>query len=245
MTYISDFKSAPIDVFTTSTDSSLLTATGTTFITEDGRSLTLALNNSVALVSGVLTQNSPIVANHQNLTTVSYTAASTSTGRQASAVVTLGATLATANQYQGGFAVVNAGTGIGQTLKVASNTAGALSTNITVTFEDAPAVALDATSKICLIVAPYTGIVISPTTRTASPAGVTLYPIPANSYGYVVTSGLTACLSDASVAAVGLGISPSTTTAGCITVGAATTSRIGDAYQTSVSAEARTVRISL
>lgn len=256
MSYITDPKGSQFSLFNTYGVIDAQTMLGQRFHTEDGREVALALNGGVALASGLLVQHSPIVANHENLTVTAYSPVSAQTNQQATVTVTLGATAATAAQYQGGFAVVNAGTGKGQTLRIASNPAAALSTSMVITLEDAPLVALDTSSKIDLIVAPYSGIVINPTTATASPAGVTLYPLAATTgtvgtasyvpvYGFVQTQGIVGCLSDSIVASVGLGIMPSTTTAGCVTVATATGSRIGDAYQTSVSAENRAVRISL
>lgn len=263
MSYITDPKGAQFGLFTTTTDASCMTMVGQRFHTEDGREVVLFQNGTVALTSGVLTQHSPIVADHQDIDVVAYTAANTVTGQPASFTATLGATKANENQYQGGFAVVNSGPGIGQTLRIASSSATAASGVITITLEDAPVTALTTASHVDLIAAPYTGVVIAPTTATASEAGVTLYPVAASvantydgttgaltavgtpSFGFMVVQGLTSCLSDASVAGVGLGIMRSTTTAGCITVATATGARVGSAYQTSVSAEARAVMINL
>jgi hypothetical protein len=262
---------APLEIFkqltSTSTgtgnfDGGAATYVGQKFTTSDGRELTLVANGATALTSGVLVQSSAIVANHQNLavavTSVPATAGTTSVS------VTLGATVLNVGQYQGGFAIVNAGTGIGQTLRISNNPAAAASAaGVIITLEDPIQVTLDATSKICLIANPYTGTIINPTTATGTPTGVTLYPIAASTlptyngttgaltsagviqYGLVVSKGLTSVLSDATVAAVGLGIAPSTTTAGAITVAAATLARIGRAFQTGVSAEARGVYIDL
>ena len=256
MSYITEPKGAQFSLFQTYNVIDAQTMLGQRFTTEDGTEVVLVLNGAVALTAGVLVQHSPIVANHENLAVTAFSPVSTQTNTAATVTVTLGATAATSQQYQGGYAVVNAGTGIGQRLRIASNPAAALSTSMVVTLEDAPVVALDTTSRIDLIAAPYSNVVINPTTPTASPAGVTLYAIPATvgtagaagyvpSYGFVTTKGIVSCLSDATVASVGLGISPSITTAGCITLAIATGSVIGDAYQTSVSAQARAVRISL
>lgn len=263
MSYITDPKGAQFGLFNIDTDPSDFTMCGQRFHTEDGREVVLFENGTVALVSGVLTQHSPIIANHQNIAVVAYTPASTLTGLPASFTATLGATKADANYYQGGWAVVNAGVGIGQTLRISSSSAAAASGVITITLEDASSITLTTSSRIDLIAPQFTGVVISPTTATAGVAGVTLAAVPASvantydgttgaltatgtpSFGFMVVQGITSCLSDASVAAVGLGIARSTTTAGCITVQAATLACIGEAYQTGVSAEARAVRINL
>lgn len=240
MSFITDPKSASFSLWKTDTDASNATVLGTKFHTEDGRELTLVKAGSVNLASGVLVQNSAIVAAHQNMATSTAAAGATSL------TVTLGAGALAANYYAGGYVVVNAGAGIGQTLRIASHPSSAGSTTLVLTLEDSIVTATNsASTKTCLIAAPGNGVVINPTTATASPVGVTLYPIAASSYGYVVNKGVVSCLSDVNVAGVGLGIMPSTTTAGAITVIAATGNNIGSAYQTSVSAEARAIQIML
>lgn len=239
-------------------DASFNTYVGQKFDTSDGRELTLISNGSVALTSGVLVQGSPIVANHQNLavTVTTYTAAIGAT----QVYVTLGATKATQNQYQGGYLIVNAGTGIGQTLKISTNPGIASSGAGVIVLEDPLVVALDATSKVSLVANPYQDCVIHPTTSTGVDVGVTFYPIAAatavssssagvitsagvQQYGFVVSKGIVSCLSDVSVAAAGLGIAPSTTTAGAITVQAATLRNIGTVFTLGVSAESRPIYI--
>lgn len=276
MSFISDFKSTNFDLFKTDSNASNLSEAGQKFLTSDGREVALIQNGAVALTAGKLTQHSAIVANHQNLAVTAYSAGTPASNYNtttaitnqstvpATITLTLGATVLNSNQYQGGYAVVNAGTGIGQTLVIKSNVnAAASATGVVITLEDTPLVALDATSKINLIAQPYSGVVINPTTATASPAGVTLYAIPASvantydgtsgaltvvgtyQYGFIVTRGIVSCLSDTNTATVGLGVMSSTTTAGTIAVATATGNRVGVAYQTSVSAEARAIDLHL
>lgn len=209
----------------------------------DGRAFRLVKAGASALVSGNLVQGPATVANHQNLTTAVTAIASGTTAQ--TVTVTLGATAATANQYAGGVIVINAGTGIGQTLTIASHPAAASAASLTLTLEDKLAVALDATSKSCLIANVYNGVIASPTTSTNTIVGVAISAIPAGYYGWVQTRGPVSALGDASVAAAGLGIMPSTTTAGTITVATATGTRIGTAIIASVSAEARPVMLAL
>lgn len=261
---------APLDLFKQATsvvagagqvDPGLNTAVGQRFDLEDGREVVLVSNGAVALVSGVLVQSSAIVANHQNLTVAVTTVPATAGTFQISA--TLGATKLDTAQYVGGYAIVNAGTGKGQTLAIANHPNSAASTAVTFTLEDPIQVTLDATSRISLIANPFSNVVINPTTATATPVGVTFYPVSAataptfdgtsglqtapgvQQYALLVSKGVTSALSDASVAGVGLGIIPSTTTAGAITVATATGANIGRAFQTSVSAENRAIYIDL
>ncbi len=238
--------------FQTSTDANLSTLVGTRWDLSDGREVILvSVGSAGSATAGHLLQDAALVANHQNVAVTAYTAYSNNGNIPAKATVTLGATAMTANQYQGGFAIVNAGTGIGQTLRIATNNAAVSSgTQATVTFEDGPNVALDATSKLSLVPAHGSAVIDSPTTRTNVPCGVALYPIAASAYGFIASKGIVSALSDASVAAVGYAIAPSVTTAGTVTVatatgGTLTNSVIGSAAILGVSAEARPVFISL
>lgn len=231
---------APLSLFQTSTDAGFVTTAGERFDLSDGREVLLVQAGATGLVADNLIQSSAIVANHQNVAVATAVAGATQI------TVTLGATAATLNQYQGGFVAINAGTGIGQTLKIQSHPAANSSATLVLTLED-PLVAATATadSKAVIIANPYLNVIVNPTTATATPIGVAFYAIATTAYGYLITKGPVGALSDASIAGVGLGIMPSTTTAGTITVGTATGARIGRALQTGVSAEARLVYVDL
>jgi hypothetical protein len=210
----------------------------------------------------MLVQSSPIVALHQNLA-VAVPATTPATAGTFAVSVTVGATKVNTNQYAGGFMVVNAGTGIGQTLQIASNPGIAASgAGLIITLADPIQVTLDATSKVSLHANLYQDVVINATTPTGVAVGVTFYPVAAavaltstsagvisttgtQQYAFVVSKGLVSCLSDATVAAAGLGIAPSSSTAGCVTVMAATLRAIGTTLTLGVSAESRAVYIDL
>ena len=212
MSIISDFKSSPIALFRkdglgNSSDESLETLVGARFSSADGRQFVLLQNGGSALASGVLVQGpASIGANHTGLA-VATAAAIGATSISA----TLGGTLVTANQYAGGFAVISAGTGAGQTLRIASHPAGTATESVTFTLEDPLSVAIDvATSKVTLNLNQYGspngtnvsthGVIISPSAAaTGQPVGVTVGPIAASSstvpsYGFVQSYGAVACL---------------------------------------------------
>lgn len=244
MSFISDFKSAPFDLFgvnggLTSNDSSLATLTGAPFVSKDGRRFTLVQNGAVALASGVLVQSpASIGANHTGLTCATAAIGATQI------TVTLGGTAVTANQYAGGFAVVSAGTGIGQTLRIASHPAqSSTSGTVVLTLEDPLSVATAvADSKVSLTLpqygsangAAYTthGVVVCPTTLTGRVIGATISPIPASSstvlsYGWIQTAGAVGVLNQGGTA-IGLDVMPSASVAGAVcTYVVATSSRVG------------------
>jgi hypothetical protein len=246
MSYISDFKSSPFSLFgvnggVTSSDASLATLVGVKFHSADSRVFTIIQNGGVALTAGKLVQGPvSIGANHTGL------ACATAAIGATQITVTLGGTAVTANQYAGGFAVVSAGTGIGQTLKILSHPAQtSTSGTVVLTLEDALSVATSVSdSKVSLTLNQYgspngatfatSGCVISPTTATGPTIGVTVYPIPATtatvlSYGFIQTSGPVAVLND-SATAIGLDVMPSSSVAGAVvTYAVATRNRIGTA----------------
>lgn len=234
--------------FQVSTDTNLASIVGTRYDLSDGREVILVSTSATSNCSaGQLVQDAALVANHQNLAVTTVTAYSANGNVPASAAVTIGATALTANQYQGGFALINAGTGKGQTLRIASNPVAVSSaTNVTVVFEDGPNVALSTSdSKISLIPAHGASVIASPTTPTNVSCGIALYPIAASSFGFVTSKGLTSAISDASIPPVGGAISPSVTTIGTITTSSGSTAIIGSAAIAAISAEGRGVFVNL
>ncbi len=152
-------------------------------------------------------------------------------------VLTNGTTTTTADQFKGGIAVVSESTGIGQQFIIAGNTVATSGAALTVTLEDSVRVALSTSSKVTLYMNAYNGVIVSPTTRTGKTVGGAIYPIAAGEYGWIQTGGHGAALSDATVAAVGEGLSPSTTTAGCVTKQVTLLENIGTAPILGVSAK--------
>jgi len=229
--------------FQTSTDASLATLVGTRFDTSDGREVTLVRNGAVALVAGNLVQDAAVVPNHQNLAVTAYQAYSANGNVPAKVTVTLGATAATANQYAGGFVVVNDNAGEGQTLRIASHPAAASAGSLAVTLEEGATVAITTASEVSLVSAHGADVIIQPTTVTNAQVGVTLNAIAAGAYGFVVSRGLVSCLAGGAIG-VGLGISVGSV-AGSVSVAAATTARLGFAAQAGVDTEYRVVYVNI
>jgi hypothetical protein len=229
--------------FQTSTDDSLATLVGTRFDTSDGREVTLVKNGAVALVAGVLTQDAAIVPNHQNIAVTAYQAYSANGNVPAKVTVTLGATAATANQYAGGFLVVNDNNGEGHTLRIASHPAADSSASLAITLEEGSSVAITTASEVCLLPAHGKDVIIQPTTVTGAQVGVTMNAIAASAYGFVVSRGITSCLAQGTIG-VGLGLSVGSV-AGSVAVAAATTARLGFAAQAGVDTEYRAVYVNI
>lgn len=242
------------------------TMIGQKFDTSDGRELTMVANGGAALAAGVLVQ-----APAQN-TTAHKLAITVPTAYPATAglfqiYVTNSSTVLSANQYQGGYAHISAGTGIGQVFKIASHGPGTNAGAFVLNLEDPMQTTLDATSKVSLNYNPFggisasaagavsSGVVYSPTTQSAGIVGVSLYGIGASTaptyntttgkltangviqYGLIVTHGPATCLVD-TVTLVGNAVGHSTAVSGAVAAATLTASaQIGFALQTLTSAE--------
>lgn len=228
--------------FQTSTDSSLLTLVGTRFDLSDGREVILVRAGD-AVAAGKLYQDAAIVPNHQNLAVTAYQAYSANGNVPAKVTVTLGATAATANQYAGGFVVVNDNNGEGQTLRIASHPAADSAASLAITLEEGATVAITTASEVCLLPAHGKDVIIQPTTVTGAQVGVGLNTIAAGAYGFLVSKGIVSALAGGAIG-VGLGISVGSV-AGSFSVAAATTARLGYAAQAGVDTEYRAVFVDL
>jgi hypothetical protein len=230
--------------FQTSTDTTLESLVGTRFDLADGREVILVQAGASAVLPGRVYQDAALVANHQNIAVSAFQAYSANGNVPATVTVTLGATAVTANQYAGGFVVVNDANGEGQTLRISSHPAADASASLVITLEDSPTTALTTSSEVCLIPAHGNGVVIAPTTLTGALCGVSLYNIPAGSYGFLVTKGLTSCLADGAIA-VGASVSPSNAVSGAVEVGVLAQGFVGNASQAGVDTEFRTIFVNL
>ncbi len=215
------------------------TYVGQKFDTSDGRELALVSNGTVALGAGKLLQAAAEVTAHQKLAMTVPTAYPATAGLK-QILVTNGGTVLNVNKFQGGYAIVASGTGIGQTFKIASHQPAAASATFVVTLEDPIQTTLDATSTISLLQNPYANVIITPHSPTNGPVGVTLYGIAASTaptydgtsgaltvngvtqYGLIVTHGPTGCLIDTTTT-VGYPLGPSTNTDGALLVATLTT----------------------
>ena len=232
----SDILVAPSDLFVyTSTAQADLGAKG---VTGDGREFRYVKAGGSDLVAGKLQQAPAVVANLQNV------AASTQAAGDKTVTLTISSTAITAGSLVGGIVVFNAGTGVGQSLRIASHTSGTI-TSLVLNLEDAIITATSSSdTKACVLPNPYNGVIINPTTPTNKPVGVAIAPITAGYYGWIQTKGLVSCLND-SATAVGLAIAPSQSVAGAVKTGATTLDSVGSAAQAGVNTEYRLVDIRL
>ncbi len=272
MSFISDYKSGPIDVYQTSTgtglnsipDYSYDSLCGVKFSLADGRRVALVRNAATALASGKLIQGPAEVTAFEKMA-MTVPAATPATAGTFQILVTNGATKMNVNQFQGGYLIVSSLTGIGQTLRIASHTAAVATTGtILVTLEDPIQVTLDATSTVSFVSNQYVAVVITDHSTLGCPIGASFYPIGASTaptyngtsgaltasglpvYGFIVTNGVTGILVDSTVTNVGYPIGRSAATDGAVGVATLTTApQIGISVQTLTSAQTGPIYLSL
>ncbi|MDE2232908.1 MAG: hypothetical protein KGJ90_02135 [Patescibacteria group bacterium] len=250
-----------LPLFATSTDIALATLVGSVVDSPDGREWMLVQNGGTALAAGTVIQSPAATANHLGLTVTAFTAYSANGNQPAQVTATMGGTGVLPNEYAGGFAIVNTGTGLGQTLKIASHKGTSSTTgSVVFTLEDSPAVALDATSTISLYRNPAgtinggtassqtvnystAGVVVSPaTTLTGQTLGVCVYAIPASTstvatYGWIQKAGLCSCLNQGGTTVYRDVMVPGTANGAVATYAVANGIRIGFATQTGTDAQ--------
>ncbi len=288
MSVVSDYKSSPFDLFTTGAgwtsaytgtatppgpgftgtglngnpDYSLDSLCGVRFNTDDGRQVVLVRNAATAITSGLLVQAPAEITAFNDLVVVVTTVPATA--GTYSVALTNGSTVLNQNLFASGYAIVSAGTGIGQTLQIASHTGGSNAGSITLTLQDPIQVTLDSTSRITLVRNPYIRVVVSATGLTGAVVGATFYGVTASTadaynatsgvqttfgtpvYAFVGCHGIWGVKADATnTPAVGLPASASSTTAGNVTVFTAAKQYIGNMAGTATSAEQAPVFLNL
>lgn len=276
MSYISDFKSAPFGLFSTTSSAtsavnssaSNSTLVGSRWGSPDGREYLLVQNAGTALIAGNVIQGPAAQANAVGLSpatslTTGYSAsfpiAAAIGGKQIQ--IASGATAILVNRFQGGYLNVVEGTGLGQTMKIAGNTAASTTSACVITLEDPFTTATGTTSRYTLTLNPYgsqngtdvttDGVIVAPaSTLTGMIIGVTSYPIPAStatvpSYGFIQTRGLVAVAAGATVA-LGLDVgSPDDTAGQVLTYAVATGTRVGTVVVASADAKHNMINVQL
>jgi len=176
---------------------------GTKAITPDGRIFRYAQAGAVALAAGQLQVAPDVLTNHENLTVTAAVAAGGQTVN-----ITVGATAITANDYDGGYLVVNDEAGQGYCYVIDACPASAGTENIDVTLLHAVEVALTTSSQVTLVKNPYKLVVVSSGgTQTDIPVGVASRVVDLNNYCWLQTGGVASIQTDTSDATAGTEIS--------------------------------------
>jgi hypothetical protein len=172
----------------------------------DGRTYFYAENGGTALAPGKLVMAEVIPSTRANLAVVAAVAAGGT-----SVTVTLGALLATANDYAEGYLHVNDVDGEGITYKIRSHPAADSGANVVIELYDPIITALTTSSQVTLQKNPYKKVVIAAAGKVHQPVGVAPIPVPANEYAWLLTNGPQAAWADATSIAIGDALQSGTT----------------------------------
>lgn len=203
---------------------------GAEFRDKWGRSFRYVKAGASNLVAGNVLQGPAEVTTHQTMTPTAAAIGATSVS------ATLGITNAvTANQYAGGFLVVDTTPGNGYAYVIKSHPAAAASAACVFTLDEPLKVALTSSSRVSLTANPYNGVIQAPaTTLTGTPVGVAVFAIPATEYGWIQTKGVAPVLVSGTPV-VGASVGLPAGTAGAVVVNAATLYDIGTLCHVGVS----------
>lgn len=186
-------------------------ALGEKLVTADGRIFRYA-KAGATLVAGNMIQAPAQIADHLARTPVAAAIG------DLSITIALGATAATAGQYEGGWAIISTTPGNGYAYPIAGNPAAALSTSIVITLAAPLQVALTTSSRVDLQANPFNGVIQTPvTTLTGACVGNAPYIITSGEYGWIQTHGPCACLVKGTPG-VGLAVVVPGTAAGAVVV---------------------------
>ena len=209
---------------------------GEQMVTPDGRKFRYALAGASALVRGNLLQSQAEDTDSENLAVAAAAIGATT-------VTTTSTLTVTANEFAGGYLLVAVTPGLGQCLRIKSHPA-ATTAVLTLTLEDALAVALTTDSRIDLVANLYSGVIQNPTTATGAVVGVAIHAIAAEEYGWIQTGGIANVLNDAG-STVGTNVSASNATAGAVEAAVTAQAAVGYAVTGISTTEAGAIYLTL
>lgn len=242
MPYASDPQVVDFNPYKTSTTQ--MFALGTGF--KDGEDVYRYAKVGASTITKGKLQTAPAPkTTHHNLAVVSAQAIGDKT-----VTVTLGATLAAADEYAEGHLVFNDVLTGGYQMKIKTHPAAALSTNLVVTLYEPLPTALTTSSKANLVHNTYNNV-IEGTSQTVRAAGVAMVTATTGLFLWLKTRGVASLLADQTIA-LGSWIVPSTSVSGSVIAISGTyataliTNRIGQAdIMAGVDTEKRPVRLEI
>lgn len=203
---------------------------GVRAVTGDGREFRYVQVGATALVVGKLYQTAAQVANHHRLATTGGAIGATTI------TVTLGGTAATANQYLGGWLLVETDSGgtPGYQYQIAGNPAQATTNGtLVLTLNDPLIVAISSSATVTLIPNTYSGAIIAAASATGAPIGSAIFAVTASYYGWLQVKGAATVLSDGAIT-VGVAVVKSGSIAGAVAGLSSTLAPVGIAMETTV-----------
>jgi hypothetical protein len=169
---------------------------GTRRVLDDGREFVYCQAGTTALEAAKLCA-SAITVNAEDTLTVNTTAG----GKSVTITEAGQAGGITANQFQDGFLVADAGTGIGEIFKIASHAAIANAGTGNIELYDAFDTALTTGTNVTLYTNPYKAVVVANVAATIKPVCVPQRPVAANYYFWGQVKGLGSLILDVNSAA--------------------------------------------
>lgn len=196
---------------------------------------------STALIMGNMLQGSVVDTTYTNMTVATAITAAQVTAGTNQIAITNGTATITSQQFEGGsLSIYTAGTvAIGDEYTILSVT-GTLTTGgaLTVTVDRNFRTAITTSAKVNMRRSPFSGLLQSATTVTASCAGTALTAAAVATYTFTQTHGVGAALSDGSSILVGSALAVPSATAGAVILAAAGLAPVGQAMQAAASAHA-------
>ena len=211
--------------------------------TKDGRVYRYAKAGTSALTVGTMNEQSAIVANHSNIAVYAAAVAGATEVK-----ATLGATLATKDQYAQGYMLVNDAAGEGIAYLIKGHAAVASAGVIEVQLEEPLKVALTTSSEVTFVANPYKGVIVVPSAATSGgvPVGVSNVAVTAAYYGWLQSGGVCAMLSGTTPQTLGDQVSQEASgVAGSASPAVATCPIYGTALQLGVATEYQLVMLTL
>lgn len=169
---------------------------GTKLTYPDGRVFRYAENGAVALAKAYMTSSEALYARAVDELQSTYGTSADVGDVEIDVDVTTGGSWSD-DAYAGGYMVVNKATGIGDVYRVLATEINASDdTLLRVRLETPIRTALDATSELTFVKAPWKDVVVMPTTAEGTPAGIPLVAVAANYFCWLQTGGYAPCYVD-------------------------------------------------
>lgn len=231
-----------IDLYTTTTQQPGPFSVGQLVDGPNGKAFRFGLvDPNTALVMGNMLQGSVIDTTYTNMAVATAVTAAQVTAGTNTLNITNGTATITSQQFEGGsLSIYTAGTvAIGDEYTILA-VSGTLTTggSLTVTLDRNLRTAVTTSAKVNMRRSPWSGMLQSATTVTASCAGTALTAAAAATYTFVQTHGVGAALSDGSSILVGSAVAVPSATAGAVILGAAGLANVGQAMQAAAAAHA-------
>jgi len=193
---------------------------GTKGITPDGRVFRYAKNSSTEIPTARLTMMPDVTGDHENIVFQTAGVIGDKTIK-----VTVATTSIVANEYVGGYVVINDGTGQGYTHLITKHGIG--DGTVEITIKPGLLLATDTSTTVQLIRNKFYGTLITDADLANTVLGITPRVVTASYYFWLQTGGVASCLLDATTKPVaGQPFTMGDVTSGAIEVVAAVTEHI-------------------